>query len=134
MDLILDTHTFLWYTGGKPELSDYARELIEDRANTKWVSIASPWEIAIKASTARGIELHVPFAELFPNQLFSNGFELLTISWPHLRQVASLPLHHRDPFDRLIIAQSLAEDMPVVSADSAFDAYGVSRLWQTPTP
>lgn len=129
MDLILDTHTFLWYTGGKPELSEYARELIEDWANTKWVSIASPWEVAIKANTAKGIELHMPFIELFPNQLLLNGFELLTISWLHLRQVASLPLHHRDTFDRLIIAQGMAEAIAIVSVDCAFDAYDVPRLW-----
>ena len=128
MDLILDTHSFLWYTGGKPELSTVARGLIEDPLNSKWVSIASAWEIAIKASTGK-IELHVSFQELFPGQLLQNGFELQTIQWEHLRQVAKLPFHHRDPFDRLIIAQSIVENMFVVSADQAFDAYGVTRRW-----
>ena len=129
MDLLLDTHTFLWYTGGKPELSNVVRELIEDARNDKWISIASPWEIAIKVSIGKGIELHVPFGELFPDQVLHNGFDFLTLRWEHLRQVATLPMHHRDPFDRLIIAQGLTENMAVVSADQAFDAYGVMRLW-----
>ena len=128
MKLLLDTHTFLWYTGGKSELSNSARQLIEDPAHEKWVSIASAWEIAIKANLSK-IELHVPFNNLFPNQLDLNGFGSLAIRWKHLRLVSHLPLHHHDPFDRLIIAQSIAEQMPVVSIDAAFDAYGITRLW-----
>jgi len=128
MMLLLDTHTFLWYTGGKSELSDRARQLIEDPANEKWVSIASAWEIAIKASLSK-IELHVPFNTLFPEQLDLNGFKYIAIHWQHLRLVSQLPLHHRDPFDRLIIAQSITEQMPIISIDAAFDAYGVTRLW-----
>ena len=128
MELILDTHTFLWYTGGSPELSDTARDLIEDPRNDKWVSIASAWEIALKVNTGK-IELHVPFDDLFPGQLLENEFVSLTIRWEHLRQVARMPLHHRDPFDRLMIAQSIVERMSIVSIDGAFDAYGVSRLW-----
>jgi len=129
MDLLLDTHAFLWYTGGKPELSRNARELIEDASNNKWISVASPWEIAIKVSIGNRIELHVPFEELFPNQVLHNGFDFLTLRWEHLRRVATLPLHHRDPFDRLIIAQSIMGNMAVVSTDKAFDAYGITRLW-----
>jgi len=128
MDLILDTHTFLWYTGGKPELSKTARQLIEDPKNDKWVSIASAWEIAIKVGN-NNIELHVSFENMFPGQLEINGFTPLSIRWPHLRQIAALPMHHRDPFDRLIIAQSILENMAIISADKAFDAYGVTRLW-----
>ena len=129
MDMLLDTHTFLWYAGGKLELSQKARELIEDERNRKWMSVASPWEIAIKVSTGKGIQLHVPFEELFPGQVLLNGFDFLTLRWERLQRVATLPLHHRDLFDRLIIAQGLVENMAVVSADAAFDAYGVSRLW-----
>jgi len=128
MDLLLDTHSFLWFITGQPELSGTARSLIEDTTNNKWVSIASAWEIAIKVNTGK-IDLTLPFDDLFPGQLFQNNFGLLTIRWQHLRQVSNLPLHHRDPFDRLMVAQSLAEDMAVVSADKAFDAYGVKRLW-----
>lgn len=128
MDLLLDTHTFLWYTGGKPELSDTARDLIEDPRNGKWVSVASAWEIAIKVNTGK-IPLHVPFDDLFPGQLVENDFAPLPLRWEHLRLVAVLPLHHRDPFDRLMIAQSIVERMALVSADRASDAYGVSRLW-----
>ena len=129
MDLLLDTHTFLWYTGGKPELSKGARKLIEDTRNNKWVGVTSPWEIAIKVSTGKGIDLHVPFERLFPDQISQNGFDFLTLRWEHLRLVATLPMHHRDPFDRLLIAQSLTENMAVVSADQAFDPYGVTRFW-----
>ena len=127
MKLLLDTHIFLWFIIGSPNLSTPARELIEDVANEKFVSAASLWEIAIKSSLGK-LSLSAPFAELIPQQLSLNGFELLHIEIDHAAIVATLPFHHRDPFDRLLIAQSMVEKMPIVSVDAMFDAYPIARL------
>jgi PIN domain nuclease of toxin-antitoxin system len=125
---ILDTHTFLWFIAGDAKLSAAARAFIEDGDNETLLSIASPWEIAIKTSRGR-LPLAEPFATLIPRQIRDNGFELLPISVDHLAAVASLPFHHGDPFDRLIIAQAIVEQVPVVGADPQFDAYPVTRIW-----
>ena len=128
MKLLLDTHVFLWFILGSPHLSADARVLIEDERNRKFISVASLWEIAIKSSIGQ-LRLSAPFDQLIPQQLSLNGFELLAIEITHLAAVATLPFHHRDSFDRLLIAQALAEQMPLVSSDSAFDAYtNITRL------
>jgi PIN domain nuclease of toxin-antitoxin system len=128
MKLLLDTHTFLWFIAGSHNLSQTARELIEDVANEKLVSIASLWEIAIKHSIGK-LPLAAPFSALIPQQMALNGFDSLPIEIHQISLLVALPFHHRDPFDRLLIAQSLAEGIPLVSADSNFDAYGVQRFW-----
>jgi PIN domain nuclease of toxin-antitoxin system len=128
MKLLLDTHTFLWFIMGSPNLSTTARALIEDVANEKFLSVASLWEIAIKLSIGK-LALSAPFDVLIPRQLSLNGIELLNIKIDHAAVVALLPLHHSDPFDRLLIAQSIIEKMSVVSIDAAFDAYPITRLW-----
>lgn len=128
MKLLLDTHTFIWFIMGSPNLSAGARALIEDVANEKLLSVASLWEIAIKSSIGK-LTLSAPFAEVIPQQLSLNGFELLNIEIDHAAVVATLPFHHRDPFDRLLIAQAIVEKMPVVSIDAVFDAYPVTRRW-----
>ena len=111
-----------------PKLSIRSHSLIEDISNTKWLSIVSLWEIAIKLRLGK-INLDDPFSTLLDDQVRRNGFGLLPIEFAHLVTVSQLPLRHRDPFDRLIIAQSITEQMPVVSIGAAFDAYGVVRLW-----
>jgi PIN domain nuclease of toxin-antitoxin system len=128
MKLLLDTHTFLWFIMGNSSLSAKARALIEDVANEKFLSVASLWELAIKLSIGK-LTLAAPFDVLIPQQLSLNGFELLNIEIAHAAAVATLPLHHRDPFDRLLIAQAQVENMSIVSIDAAFDAYSVARLW-----
>jgi PIN domain nuclease of toxin-antitoxin system len=128
MNLLLDTHAFLWFIDGNGKLSPRARELIEDQGNVKLVSVASLWEMGLKMSLGR-LELAQPFEELIPKQMELNGFGLLPVRIPHVARVISLPVHHRDPFDRLIVAQCLAEDLSVVSLDLAFDKYSVQRLW-----
>jgi PIN domain nuclease of toxin-antitoxin system len=128
MNLLLDTHTFLWFIAGSKSLSKKARSLIEDETNRVYLSAASLWEIAIKVSLSK-LTLSEPFETFIPEQLSINSIELLGISVSHASRVASLPFHHRDPFDRLLIAQSLTEEIPVVSADNVLDAYGVKRLW-----
>jgi PIN domain nuclease of toxin-antitoxin system len=128
MKLLLDTHTLLWFITGDSKLSLNARLLIEDAANDKFVSVVSLWEIAIKYGLGR-LNLSDDFENLFPNQLIINGFEQLAIENKHFYEFIKLPQHHNDPFDRLLIAQTISEKMSIVSVDSAFDNYPVSRLW-----
>lgn len=128
MKLLLDTHTFLWFIMGDPNLSDTARALIEDQLNEKFVSVATLWELAIKVSIGK-LALSAPFDTLIPQQLLGNGFELLNLEIPHAAALINLPFHHRDPFDRLLIAQSMVEHMQIVSVDLAFDSYQTARLW-----
>jgi PIN domain nuclease of toxin-antitoxin system len=126
--LLLDTHAFLWFITGNLALSRKCRTLIEDDNNQKFVSIASVTEIAIKTSLGK-LALERPFAEIIPQQLRGNNFHPLAFTIEHAVSLSRLPFHHRDPFDRMIIAQSLTENLPVLSNDSAFDAYGVERVW-----
>jgi PIN domain nuclease of toxin-antitoxin system len=126
--LLLDTHTFLWFIGGDTALSLYARQLIEDRTNERRLSIASLWEMAIKASLGR-LTLALSFTDLVAEHVHGNAIELFEILPRHLDVLTTLPFHHKDPFDRMIIAQSQAENMPILSRDSAFDDYAIRRLW-----
>ncbi len=128
MKLLLDTHAFLWFMSGDATLSKAARSAIEDENNDVFVSPASLWEIAIKIGVNK-LTLREPFETLIPKELAENEIELLGISIAHLALVASMPFHHRDPFDRLIAAQAEVEQLTLVSMDEVFDAYGVSRLW-----
>ncbi len=128
MKFLLDTHTLLWFITGDSKLSSSARLLIEDTANDKFVSVVSLWEIAIKYGLGR-LNLSDDFEKLFPHQLNINGFEQLAIENKHFYDFIRLPQHHSDPFDRLLIAQTISEKMSVISIDSAFDKYAVSRIW-----
>lgn len=128
MKLLLDTHTFLWFIMGNSSLSADARAWIEDQANEKFLSVASLWEIAIKVSIGKP-GLAAPFDTLISQQLSANGFELLNLEVNHAAALIGLPFHHRDPFDRLLIAQAMVEQMQIVGTDSVFDAYPITRLW-----
>jgi PIN domain nuclease of toxin-antitoxin system len=128
VNLLLDTHAFLWFIGGDAKLSSVARNVIEDATNQPLLSVASLWEMAIKASLGK-LSMGQPFDTLIPQQLEINGIELLGIEIQHTAVVSSLPFHHRDPFDRVLVAQAMVEQIPVVSADAVFDAYGVTRMW-----
>ncbi len=128
MNLLLDTHTLLWFLRDDPRLSAAAKALILDPANHKFVSVASCWEIAIKA-TRKKLGLTEPSGVLLGRELPRNGFDLLHIELRHATHVESLPEHHKDPFDRLLVAQSLLEAIPLVSVDAQLDPYGVTRLW-----
>ena len=128
MKLLLDTHAFLWFIEGNPKMPPSTRSLIEDPVNQSFVSIASLWEMAIKISLQK-LKLGQPFNRLIPQQLARNGFGLMQIGISHVAGLISLPFHHRDPFDRLLIAQAIAERMPVVSRDVVFESYGITRLW-----
>lgn len=128
MRLLLDTHSFLWFIAGSSTLSAHSRSLIENAGNERFLSVASLWEIAIKVSLGK-LSLSQPFETLLPEQLRINSIVLLGITISHTVAVTKLPFHHRDPFDRLIIAQAITEQMKIVSVDFVFDAYGVEREW-----
>jgi len=128
MRLLLDTHALLWFCEGSNELSPAARSAMEDARNDCFVSHATAWEVAIKAGLGK-LELRVPYDDLFPVAVLANGFTVLTPDFRHYRQVIGLPLHHRDPFDRLLIAQAMAEGLTIVTCDPHFPAYGVPLLW-----
>jgi PIN domain nuclease of toxin-antitoxin system len=128
MKLLLDTHCFIWYVMDSPQLNTRVRSLIDDEDNEILLSIASVWEMAIKHSTGK-LNFGLPFMVFVEQQLSVNNIELLNINLDHIAVVATLPFHHRDPFDRLIIAQAIVGQLPILSADSVFDAYAIERFW-----
>lgn len=128
MKYLLDTHTLLWFLKGDNKLSDKARRLIDSQRNEKFISIAGLWEIAINVNVGK-LVLGKPFEKLFPEQLHFNRIEILDIIVDGLIKLTTLPFHHRDPFNLLIIAQALVEELSIIGIDVAFDAYGISREW-----
>ncbi len=128
MKYLLDTHSLIWFISGDPQLSTHARNLMDNEDNELFISIGSLWEMAIKFSVGK-LNLSQPFPEMFPDQLVCNSIEILGINVDHLVALCILPFHRRDPFDRLMITQSIVEQLPIISADSAFDEYGVQREW-----
>lgn len=127
MNTLLDTHMLLWFAWGDKRLSHSARSIIEDIDHTKYVSMASIWEMAIKLSLGK-LKLAKTFEEFLIECIDDNGFEILPIKRAHSLKLVSMEFHHRDPFDRMIAAQSLTEGMPLLSVDAVFDAYGVQRI------
>jgi PIN domain nuclease of toxin-antitoxin system len=125
---LLDTHSLLWFICGSDRLTTRARQLIEDLGNERFVSAASLWEIAIKVNIGK-LTLTEEFGTLIPRELHNNAMTVLPVKVEHLSKLLELPLHHRDPFDRLLAAQALAESLTVVSADDKLDAYGLRREW-----
>jgi PIN domain nuclease of toxin-antitoxin system len=126
--LLLDTHAFLWWVEGTPALGRRARAAVSDPENEVLVSVASCWELAIKLSLGR-LRLTRSLERFVPEQLTRNGFVLLGVDFRHVARVADLPFHHRDPFDRLLVAQALQDDLAIVSADRVLRKYGVTVVW-----
>lgn len=127
MRLLLDTHVWLWVTTNDARLSQSAREAIEDRKNEVYVSAATAWEVAIKYRLGK-LALPLPPHEYVSTMMAREGFLPLAITIPHAAAVASLPDHHRDPFDRLLIAQALHENLVLVTVDPIVRSYAVARL------
>ncbi len=128
MRLLVDTHAFVWAVLEDRKLSQSARQTWIDDTNELLISPASLWEIAIKVGLGK-LALNRPIDEFFATELVSNRLELLPILPSHAARVSELPHHHRDPFDRLLVAQALCENVPLLSADAALDNYGVQRVW-----
>jgi len=128
MRLLFDTCALLWFLTDDPKLSVPAKAAIEDPLNERWLSPASLLEIALKVRLGK-LPLHRPFGTLFPKELTDNDIHLLPLETRHIEPLTTLPLYHKDPFDRLIAATALVEGLTLVSPDAAFDAYGLTRLW-----
>jgi PIN domain nuclease of toxin-antitoxin system len=128
MRFLVDTSSFLWFASGNSRLSNRARELMEDFDNELVMSIASLWEIAIKVSIGK-LELLADFDRFIPENLEENEIEILHVRLTHLSTIMKLPFHHRDPFDRLIIAQAISENLPVIACDSIFKKYQINTIW-----
>ena len=128
MKLLLDTQAFLWFVLNDARLSPAARTLLVDPANELLFSPASYWEIAIKVHLGKWT-LAQPYPDLIDSLWTVYGFQVLPILPAHTARLIGLPDHHRDPFDRLLIAQALAEGLTIVGTDVVFDQYGVLRLW-----
>jgi len=126
--LLLDTHTLLWFALTDPQLSGTATSLIIDPDNEKLVSPASYWEIAIKISIKK-YALSKPYEIFMDEAIDKNGFGYLHIEPKHTAALTRLPFHHKDPFDRLLIAQAIIEGIPIISGDTVLDSYPVKRLW-----
>ena len=127
MDLLLDTHAIIWYSEGNAKLSKASLKLIEEPDNLKFVSIVSLWEIVIKSSQNKTGFIYS--VEDIHDLIKTNGFILLDITIGHLLLLQTLPHHHGDPFDRLLIAQAITEDLIIISADRHFDPYPVNVSW-----
>jgi PIN domain nuclease of toxin-antitoxin system len=126
--LLLDTHAFLWFILDDPPLSTIARDSIVDSANDVEISPATYWEIAIKSILGK-YALPEPYNVFIEREITTNDFHVLPIEPKHTAVLTTLPFYHRDPFDRLLIAQAMVENLPILSIDSAFDAYSIVRLW-----
>lgn len=126
--LLLDTHTFLWWADDSPQLGAAARKAIGDGGNECYLSLASCWELSIKSSLGK-LRLVKPVERFVSEQLAANAFTLLGVEMRHVAKVAKMPFHHRDPFDRLLIAQATTEKLIIVTPDSAFADYGLKTLW-----
>lgn len=127
MKLLLDTHTFIWWDSEPNKLSPKVLALCQDQANIVLFSVASVWEIQIKLQLGK-LKLNLPLAEVIENQQQINNIEVLPVTLSHVLALQSLPAHHKDPFDRLLIAQANVENAVIVSNDSVFAKYPVKLL------
>jgi len=127
MRVLLDTHVLLWYLSSDPKLSEKAKDIIADKSNNCYFSLASLWEIVIKLDLNK-LRLPMPF-EKFIDHLTSKDFQILPIQLADLKVLQGLPAYHRDPFDRILIAQAIQENIPVISADQYFNAYAIPIIW-----
>ncbi|BAY07982.1 type II toxin-antitoxin system VapC family toxin [Calothrix sp. NIES-2098] len=129
MKLLLDTHVLIWSAGNPEKLSQKVRNLLIDTNNLWFASIASFWELQIKSQLGK-LNLSSPLPNFIETQQRVNNLQILPIELSHIYALESLPNHHRDPFDRILIAQATLEKMPLLSIDVIFDAYPVQRIWE----
>lgn len=128
MNVLLDSHALIWSVDDPARLGTRAASILEDPDNTPYVSMASVWELGIKAAKGR-LALSMPFGEWILKAIHQMDIQLLPITLAHVSRIAGLPARHSDPFDRMLAAQCLAEGWPIVSADSVLDGYSITRLW-----
>lgn len=125
MRLLLDTHVWLWFRTSSPRLGPAAKQAILDPSNEVLLSVVSVWELGIKSALGK-LPLPAPFEAWLESAL--TGFDTLSLHLPHVRAAVGLPLHHKDPFDRLLVAQALAEGLTLITVDEQIRPYGVAQL------
>lgn len=128
LQLLLDTHTFIWLAVNPTRLSARAATLIQDPRNMLYLSLSSIWEMQLKLQTGK-LHFNLPLPQLVADHQQTNGIRLLPLAPTHIYALDQLPFHHKDPFDRLLIAQALIEQLPLLSADTIFTAYPIQLLW-----
>ena len=128
MKYLLDTHALLWITTDDERLSDRVKDIYLNAENVIYFSMASVWELAIKTSIGK-IKFEKDLDDFIEVHVKGNNISILKIELPHVLRIADLPFHHRDPFDRLIIAQAIEDNLSILGSDSIFDRYKVNRIW-----
>lgn len=128
MNYLLDTHAFIWWNEGSPQLPAHVRQTLSNRSHHIWLSHASVWEMQIKVQIGK-LRLRAPLADVIDQETRMNRLRLLPISYDDIMRIAHLPMHHRDPFDRMILAQTLTGGFHLVANDSEFAPYGVPIFW-----
>ena len=128
MSYLLDTHTFIWVATDSSRLSDAAKEIILNPENNLYLSAASVWEMSIKTSAGK-LLLQRPLEQIINEQIQTNGIEILNIEYAHTLVVSKLPWHHRDPFDRLLVAQCQIEQLGLIGCDSEIEKYDIQSVW-----
>ncbi|WPF90062.1 type II toxin-antitoxin system VapC family toxin [Cyanobacterium aponinum AL20118] len=128
MKILLDTHAFIWWNLTPEKLSLNGLNLIEDKKNIIYLSIASVWEMQIKISINK-LHFDNPLSQIITKQRNINNFQILSIELEHIWELKNLPLHHKDPFDRILIAQAIIEKIPILTIDSIFQNYSINTIW-----
>ena len=128
MKFLIDTHTLLWIVTNDIKLSEKANKLYLNSDNLIFISLASIWEMAIKISIKK-LSIKEPLKDFIQGQIKGNDIRILNIEIKHILLLENLPFHHRDPFDRLIISQSMSENIPILSSDKVLDLYPIKRIW-----
>jgi PIN domain nuclease of toxin-antitoxin system len=128
LNFLLDTHVVIWWSGESHRISAKVQDLLMDKNNTLHISFVSIWEIQIKSQLGK-LDINIPLSQLIQEQQEINQFQLLPISLNHIYLLENLPKYHKDPFDRLLISQSIVEQMPILSIDKLFDLYSIQRIW-----
>ena len=128
MRLLVDTHAFIWFSTDDKRLSTNAGEILSDRSNELLISVGSFWELAIKSRLGK-LSLSTSFGEFVNEASIRVPFSLLPLEMPHIELVSQLPIHHRDPFDRMLVAQAIVERVPVLTNDAEFENYDIKIVW-----
>lgn len=128
MNILLDSHTLIWFSQNSPQLSSSAIKILEDRNNLLFLSLVSVWEIQIKVQLGK-LNLDISLAEIVKDQTKINDVQILPLKLSHIWTLDTLPYYHKDPFDRLLISQAITEKLIILGVDSVFDSYPVQKIW-----
>ena len=128
MNILLDSHTLIWFSQNSPQLSSSAIEILENRNNLLFLSLVSVWEIQIKVQLGK-LNLDISLSEIVKDQTKINDVQILPMKLSHIWTLDTLPYYHKDPFDRLLISQAITENLIILGVDSVFDSYPVQKIW-----